>query len=112
MIHPSLVLFRNVMNESTGFLSEIGRDRLLKELGADWNDLMCVLVLKRDTFNNRIALFLDNRGRPTLKPELLYDVGNISAFLVRRLNALPLNRVEHFGNILQYWKHRSFNCRR
>ncbi len=43
-----------LLQETSGLLDAIGQDRLLKEYAQDWNDLM-------------VSLFLNERGRPTLK---------------------------------------------
>lgn len=69
------------MQESTNFFDAIVSDKLLRQYADDWTDLMQ-------------QLFLDARGNPVLKPELLADLPKLVGAIISNIAVIPIGSVD------------------
>jgi hypothetical protein len=86
---PVMKHINTLIAELDQYFDALKQDKLLKEVAAEWSDLMA-------------TLFLDNNGRPTLKPELLWDTGKLVMLAAEHLHSIPVGRIEHWDSDMDY----------
>lgn len=85
-------MLRDISTNLSEYFNCIATDRLLREFGHEWTHLMS-------------DIFLDSRGRPTLKPELLVDTWKLVKLASQTIKIIPVKHLESQSEDIDYMIH-------